>query len=650
MKDQIIGAYLKDFTDQFGLATLAESEAFEQFVNYCVVSKHHPDAFEPEDVSAGGSGDLGLDGIAIIVNDHLVFSNNDVEHLKKVLRRLDVRFIFTQSKTSSHFDGADIGTFFNGVRQFFGRSEPVGANADILALFRLKDYIFKCSIDMDHSPVCSLYYATTGSWNEDVNLRARANQGVQDLRDTGLFSAVEFFPIDAEALKRSYRELHHKIVREFAFEKHTILPQITGVQEAYIGIVPCLEYLRLICDDDGSLNRRLFYDNVRDFQGHNPVNREIEATVQESSKNDRFALLNNGVTIVAHDANKIGATFRLKDYQIVNGCQTTHILYRNRSHLTPNVYLPLKLIVTSDSEVTNQIIQGTNRQTEVLLEAFESLAPFQKNLEEFYSALGRDRVEPLYYERRSKQYEHLGVRRERIITLATQVKCFVSMFLNEPHSTHRYYGEILHAYRSRVFSESHSAMPYYVSGTAFATLERLFAENKLKRSWKQFKHQMLMVFRIQNEPEELPFLNTKAIEKYCQALLGVLQDDSKALKAFEVAGELIEVAVRKTKVWREPPARTKIFTTDLIAATSEGKAERAGTTVLSSGTVKWFSEIRGYGFILGDDGVDAFVHHTGLLGGGYRWLMEGDRVTYTTTETVRGIQAVDVAKIPSDGA
>ncbi len=54
------------------------------------------------------------------------------------------------------------------------------------------------------------------------------------------------------------------------------MPQIGGVQAAYIGIVPCLEYLKLLTNEDGTLNRRLFYDNVRDFQGNNPVNHEIE--------------------------------------------------------------------------------------------------------------------------------------------------------------------------------------------------------------------------------------------------------------------------------------------------------------------------------------------------------------------------------------
>ena len=109
-------------------------------------------------------------------------------------------------------------------------------------------------------------------------------------------------------LQRIYRELHNKIVREMVFEKHTILPQIAGVEEAYIGIVPAKEFLRLICDDDDRLNRRLFYDNVRDFQGNNLVNQEIQATIGDAAQNDRFALLNNGVTIVASEANKVGAS------------------------------------------------------------------------------------------------------------------------------------------------------------------------------------------------------------------------------------------------------------------------------------------------------------------------------------------------------
>lgn len=326
----------------------------------------------------------------------------------------------------------------------------------------------------------------------------------------------------------------------------------------------------------------------------------------------------------------------------MNGCQTTHILYLNRQLLRPNIYLPLKLFVTVDTEVTNQIIQGTNRQTEVKLEAFESLAPFQKKLEELYLALGRDRKEPLYYERRSKQYDHLEIRRERIVTLTSQVKSFVAMFLNEPHSTHRYYGELLSSYRNRLFSDSHSEYPYFVSGATLATVDRLFAEGQLPRTWRPLKHQLIMVFRIQNEPSDLPVLNSKAINKYCDGLMEILDDKTVVEKVLIGAGELVESVRQSMAPWREPSERTRLFTTALIEAATGGRKRDAATTEKSLGIVEWFSEIRGYGFIVEKDGSQLFVHYTGIVGPGYRNLGKGDRVSYATANAARGRVAVDV--------
>jgi cold shock CspA family protein len=643
MKDRIIAAYLADFVKEFGLGELTESEAFETFGTYCAVSKHHPDSFDPDGVVVGGSGDLGLDGVGILVNDHLVSSREDVDHLKKALRRLDVQFVFVQAKTSAHFEAADIGTLFAGVRQFFGAELSADANEQVRELHDIKEHIFDRSIDMDKSPVCRMYYVGTGQWNGETALRTRIDQGLTDIRGSGLFSAVEFTAIDAEGLKSLYRSINHKIVREIDFDKHTILPTIAGVQEAYIGLIPCLEYLKLICDDDGSLNRRLFYDNVRDFQGNNPVNSEIESTIQDATRRDRFSLLNNGVTVVASDVNKVGARFKLKDFQVVNGCQTSHILHINRDRLTPSTFLPIKLIVTTDPEVTNQIIQGTNRQTEVRLEAFESLAPFQKKLEELYIALAKGLPTPLYYERRSKQYENLGIGRERVITLPAQIKCFVGMFLNEPQSTHRYYGELLSSYgKTRIFNEAHAPLPYFVSGLALATIERLFLDGRLPRAWKPRKFQILMVYRLQAETGELPALNSKAIEKYCDGLLAGLNGDSTSLLAqLKRAGELVESVRAGMRGWRVPPERTREFTSALMEKATRTGAQGA-TITKTSGTVKWFSDVRGYGFISEDDGAEVFVHFSGIAGSGYRSLLPGQRVEFAVADAPRGRMAVDV--------
>ena len=66
---------------------------------------------------------------------------------------------------------------------------------------------------------------------------------------------------------------------------------------------------------------------------------------------------------------------------------------------------------------------------------------------------------------------------------------------------------------------------------------------------------------------------------------------------------------------------------------------------MPQGTVKWFNEEKGYGFIEPDDGSeDLFVHYGGIAGEGFRSLEEGEKVTYETSQGRRGMQAKNVPK------
>lgn len=65
---------------------------------------------------------------------------------------------------------------------------------------------------------------------------------------------------------------------------------------------------------------------------------------------------------------------------------------------------------------------------------------------------------------------------------------------------------------------------------------------------------------------------------------------------------------------------------------------------MATGTVKWFNETRGFGFITPDDGgKDVFVHHSAISGAGYKTLAEGQKVTFEIQKTPKGLAAADVA-------
>ena len=63
---------------------------------------------------------------------------------------------------------------------------------------------------------------------------------------------------------------------------------------------------------------------------------------------------------------------------------------------------------------------------------------------------------------------------------------------------------------------------------------------------------------------------------------------------------------------------------------------------MANGTVKWFNDAKGYGFIEQEDGPDVFVHYTGITGSGFKSLNEGDRVTFEIEQGQKGPAAVNV--------
>jgi CspA family cold shock protein len=78
---------------------------------------------------------------------------------------------------------------------------------------------------------------------------------------------------------------------------------------------------------------------------------------------------------------------------------------------------------------------------------------------------------------------------------------------------------------------------------------------------------------------------------------------------------------------------------------AEPEVMKGGARGMPQGTVKWFNEDKGYGFIAPDDGSeDLFVHHNGIAGSGFKFLEEGESVSYEVTQGRKGMQAINVSK------
>ena len=284
MKDIVLRGFVDGFAEQRGLSTLDEAQLFEVFATSTILRKYHQvDMSTWDDVSLGGAGYGGIDCAAILVNGRPAGTEEDVNFFIERLRRLEVEFVFVQATVSPTFDAGKIGTFVYGVEQFFNPSPDRPVSDDVRRLRSLKDYVYSRSIVMEQNPHCSLYFASTGLWRNDAEPLGRLQDGEARLGALNLFSTVSATPIDAERLKIHYRELERGVTREIELSRLAVFPSIDGVLEAYVGLISGDQFLKLVTTDEGDLNRELFYDNVRDFQGNNPVNREISQTLSESS-------------------------------------------------------------------------------------------------------------------------------------------------------------------------------------------------------------------------------------------------------------------------------------------------------------------------------------------------------------------------------
>lgn len=209
--------------------------------------------------------------------------------------------------------------------------------------------------------------------------------------------------------------------------------------------------------------------------------------------------------------------------------------------------LPVKIVCTEDPELINDVIRSTNRQTQVLDEAFESLKVFHKHLQDYYETYVSN--DHLYYERRTHEYDNgeKPVKKSDIITLPIQLMSMLSMFLEEPHSVHRYYGELLNAYRSRLFQSDHKLSAYYISAWSLHRIEDSLKRGKLNMKYRKYRYHMLFLIQVcirrLAQIKALPRPNSHDMEKLCNKIRIALSDNRQLDALLRLLTKIIDDVV-----------------------------------------------------------------------------------------------------------
>lgn len=571
--EPILKGHFTNFKNQFEIvatSTDQESKAFEKFVNYVLFSLDYPDIFTADVelldvVSVGGGNDTGIDGLGIKVNDRIVRDIEEVEDIAGSSRKLKVDFVFIQSKMRSSFDTSEFNTFGTGIKVFFSDGF-LPENSQVSEFRKIKDFILsdqKVISKLEANPSLSIYYVTTGTEPTDEHFLGAVKWLESELGDPKkyYFDNINIKLVGGKQIIRDCRELENK------FEAHIntidIFPLIvdsdTDVKKAYAFTCSAREFLKIIEKEDGLLRRSLFNDNVRDYLGNKgAVNSEIEKTIANSP--EMFLLCNNGVTIVCRNFELVrDKLVKIEDPQIVNGCQTSNSLFNLREN--PNidkVQLLVRLISTESPWVSNKIVYGTNKQNQVLEEAFEATRQFhQFTLEPFFLAF--DHSPKLFYERRAKQYnEDPLIKKTHIVNLRILTQTFVGMFLNAPHVSHRHEAKLLELYAGddenrRIYKEDHPAFPYYVCALTWYMFEKYFREGKIPSNLRTYRSHLYLTFKNSIGEFQPPLVQSKRVETYCRKLVEALKVPAFDRKLKEV----LDVFDGCLRIWTKDQSRSR---------------------------------------------------------------------------------------------
>ena len=239
----------------------------------------------------------------------------------------------------------------------------------------------------------------------------------------------------------------------------------------------------------------------------------------------RFPVLNNEITIVSPDVKLQGTTLHLTNYQIVNGCQTSNVLFEHRNQLN-DIMVNVKVVETQNEDVFSELVRATNSQSKIENAQFLSLPPIIKRIEQYFNTFETEGK--IYLERRERQYVGQAIPATRIFSVHEAAKCVTSMYCNRPELASRYTKQMYDELTDTLFADDTKEIIFYAACLTLYRLTLLVSNSTVPQNMKRFKWHMLALVRAMVGGKAQEHLNSRAAEKSAQAIVDVMAQHGNA--------------------------------------------------------------------------------------------------------------------------
>mgnify|MGYP000011254480 FL=1 len=553
---------IEEFCNTFGYSQEDLNYSYKLLANFSILANsysHDTITCDVQDSIANCNiNGASFDGFAILLDGQILNSVKAIEDIFRVNDSVKSEIVIVKSVLKG-LNNDIFKQYLSNIKQVFsvvlGEVDTSNCSSVVQSTDTISCLYNQCVKTSNPLPDLNLYIVADELKASD---KKKIKEQLESLfkSDKESFSQINSFALDTAELLTFYSRTKIRESVEIEPYKTSIpLPSIHGIKDALITVVSFCEFKKLLIADNGSIKTSIFHDNIRAFQGKTIVSKQMGETLKQG-KFDQFIAMNNGITIIVSELKHTqGGKLELVDYQIVNGCQTCHVLYNNRDlDGIGDLLLLVKIICSTDENVRNSVIMGTNSQIEVKREQLIALTGLQERIEDYYAKIraNDNGLEPLYYERRSKQYvTETKVPQNKVITIPIEIMSFGAIFLSSPHYVSGYYSQIIENLKNKgrgIFSDAYRVDSYYTSGLMFYKLSQLFGRNQIPNRYKRLKYQILYASRLVAEINyrEMPPLESAEIEDYCEYLNKLFCNDVTCRKCFGTAIEIIDSVVSGT--------------------------------------------------------------------------------------------------------